>query len=55
MCIFSGLMRSYIWESLLRLNISAKMQSESGLGNVEINVGGDVDSEADFLNDSKKM
>ena len=55
MCIFSRLMRSYIWESLLRLNISVKMQIESGLGKLEINVGGDVDCEGDFLNDSKKM
>ena len=55
MCIFSGLMPSYIWESLLRLNIPVKMQIESGLGKLVINVGGDVDSEGDFLNDSEKM
>ena len=31
------------------------MQIESCLGNPEMTVGGDVDSEDDFLSDSKKM
>lgn len=31
------------------------MQIESCLGNLEINVVGDVDSEGDFLNYSKEM
>ena len=31
------------------------MQSESCLSNLEISFGPNVDSEGDFLNDSKKM
>ena len=49
------LLRPYILEYLLRLNLCIKIQTESCLGNPEINVGGNVDIEDDFLIDSKKM
>ena len=56
--ILSRLLLSYVIViqqqvvAVLRLNISVKMQSESCLGNLEINVGPNVDSEGDFFNDS---